>query len=84
VLSVRANQQIIIIYRRALIENEYKILIGQHEGRVQNGRPRHRCEDKSELDLRGIKCESVDWIHVAHHRIQRGTVVNIFMMFRVF
>jgi len=28
-----------ITYRRALIENEYEILIGQHEGRVQNGRP---------------------------------------------
>jgi len=59
----------LVTYRRALIENEYEILIGQHEGRVQNGRPRHRCEDKSEMDFKGIRFESVAWIHVAHHRI---------------
>jgi hypothetical protein len=58
-----------ITYKRALIENKYEILTGQHEGRVQNGRPRHGCEDKSELDLKGIRFESVDWIHLAHHRI---------------
>jgi len=30
---------------------------------------RHRCEDTSELDFKGIRFESVDWIHLAHHRI---------------
>jgi len=58
-----------ITYWRPLIENEYDILIGQPKGRIQIGRPRHRCEDKSEMDLKGIRCESVDWIHLAHHRI---------------
>lgn len=51
------------------MENEYEVLIGQNEGGIQIGRPRQRCEDKSELDLKAIRCETVDWIHLAHHRI---------------
>ena len=58
-----------ITYRRALTENEYEILTGQQEGRIQIGRPGYRCEDKNELDLKAIRCENIHWIHLAHHRI---------------
>ena len=58
-----------ITYRWARIENEYEILIGQPEWRIQIGRPRRKCEDKSEMDLKGIRCESVDWIHLAYYGI---------------
>jgi len=55
----------------------------QPEGKIQIGRPRRRCEDKSEVYLKGIRCESVDWIHLDHHRIYWGDVVKIFMILRV-
>jgi hypothetical protein len=70
VLLVQANQQ--------RIEDEYEILIGQSEGWTQNGRTKRRCEDKSQMDLKGIRCESVDCIHLAYRRIYCEVEVNNF------
>jgi hypothetical protein len=52
------------------MKNEYEILSENAEGRIQIGRPRRRCEYASKMDLKGIRCEGLQRIHVAHHRIQ--------------
>jgi hypothetical protein len=44
---------------------------------------RHRCEDNIKIDLKGIYCEDVDWIHLALNIIQNLTVVKIVMKLRV-
>jgi hypothetical protein len=47
------------------------------EGRL--GRPRYRWEDNIKRDLREIRFESVDWIHLAQGMHQWQAVVNTVM-----
>jgi len=35
------------------------------------------------MDVKLIRCEDVDWIHVAQHRVQWQAVVNTVMILRV-
>jgi hypothetical protein len=44
--------------------NAYKILIGQPGGKVP--RKRRRWEDSIKVYLKGVVCESVNCIHLAH------------------
>jgi hypothetical protein len=37
-------------------------------GKRQLGKPRHRLEDNTEMGLKQIGWEGVDWIHLAHDR----------------
>jgi hypothetical protein len=46
------------------IRSEYKILIGEPEGRRPHGRPRHIWQG-IKMDLGEIGLDSVNWIHVA-------------------
>jgi hypothetical protein len=32
----------------------YRVLLGEHEGKRQLGRPRRRCEDNIKMDLQGV------------------------------
>jgi hypothetical protein len=50
----------------------YKILLGKPEGKRPLGKPRRRWEDNTELDLKEIACEGVNWIHLAHDRDRDG------------
>jgi hypothetical protein len=34
------------------------------------GRRRRRCEDNIKMDFREVACDDVDWIHLAHDRVQ--------------
>jgi hypothetical protein len=43
----------------------------------QFGRPRHKWENNIKRNLKGIRYESVDWIHLAHVPDQWWTLVNI-------
>jgi hypothetical protein len=43
----------------------YNILIGRPEGRKLLERPRRRWEDNIKMDLREIRFEDVDLIHLA-------------------
>jgi hypothetical protein len=47
------------------MRNAYKILVGKPEGKTSLGIPRHRWEDNIRMDLREIRWEGVDWIHLA-------------------
>jgi hypothetical protein len=48
--------------------NEYKFGLENPTGRL--GRPRHRWEDKSKIDLGEIGRGDVDWIHLAQYWYQ--------------
>jgi hypothetical protein len=37
--------------------SEYKILVGEAEGREPTRRPRHRREDNIKVDVKEIRCE---------------------------
>jgi hypothetical protein len=41
--------------------------------------PRHNWEDYIRMDVRGIECEGVDWIHLAKDRDQLRALVNRIM-----
>jgi hypothetical protein len=45
--------------------NEYRVSIGQPEGKEQRGIPRCRWEDDIKMDLRGIGRDDMDWIDFA-------------------
>jgi hypothetical protein len=65
------------------MKNEYKFLVGMPEGRRPHGRPRHRWEDNTEMDVKGIGSEAVDWIHWAQDRDRWRALVNTIMNLRV-
>jgi hypothetical protein len=50
--------------------NAYKILVGKSEGKRQLGRPKRRWEYNIRMDLREIRWERVDLIHMAQDRDQ--------------
>jgi hypothetical protein len=52
------------------------ILVGKPEGKRPFGRPRHRWEDNTKLDLREIVLEGVDWFHQAQDRDRCQAFVN--------
>jgi hypothetical protein len=52
------------------VRNAYKIVIGTAEGKRPRGRCRRRWEDNIRMDLREIRWEGVDWMHLAQDRGQ--------------
>jgi hypothetical protein len=62
------------------------ILSGKPEGKRSFGRPWHRWED-SNTDLKVIKLEGMDWIHVVqgmgHCQPLANTVTNLWVLFKV-
>jgi hypothetical protein len=65
------------------IRNAYKVLVGKPEGKRPRRRPMHRFEDNIGTDLREIRWEDVDWIHLAEDRNLWRAVVNTVMNLRV-
>jgi hypothetical protein len=61
----------------------YGGLVGRPEGRRPLGRPRRRWEDNIKMDLREIGIDGVNWIQLAHDRIQWRACVNTVMNLRV-
>jgi hypothetical protein len=59
------------------MRQEYKILVGKHEGKRPLGRPRYRWEDNIRMDLREIGLVSVYWIHLAQDMDQWQALVNM-------
>jgi hypothetical protein len=43
----------------------YRVLVGKPEGKRHLGRSRRRCEDNDKMDVRKIRWENVEWIHLA-------------------
>jgi hypothetical protein len=57
--------------------NVYSTLVGKPEGKRLLGRPRHRWEDKTGMDLREKGWKGVGWKHLAQNRDQWGALVNM-------
>jgi hypothetical protein len=62
---------------------EYRILMGNPEGKRPLGRPRRRWVDNIKIDLREIGCDGMDWIDLAQNRDQWRALVNAVMNLRV-
>jgi len=58
------------VARMGEMRNAYNILVRKPEGKRPLGRPRHRGEDNIIMNLRNIRWEGVDWIHLAQDRDQ--------------
>jgi hypothetical protein len=65
------------------MRNVYSILVGEPEGRRLLGRPRHRWEDNTGMDLGEIGFGVVDWINLAQDRDRWQDLVNTVMNLRV-
>jgi hypothetical protein len=60
-----------------------EILVIKSGGKRTLRRPRHKWEDNIKMDLREIEWEGVDWIHMAHYRIQWKAFMNTIMNLQV-
>jgi hypothetical protein len=47
------------------MRNAYEILFGKPERKRPHGKPRHEWEGVIRMDLREIRWEGVDWMHLA-------------------
>jgi hypothetical protein len=56
--------------------NACRTLVGKPEGKRQLGRPRCRWVDNTEMDLRKIERDGVDWIDMTQDRDQWRALVN--------
>jgi hypothetical protein len=59
------------------------VLVGKPEGRRPLGRPRHRWEDNSRIDLREVECGFVDWMELAQDRDRWRALVSAEMNLRI-
>jgi hypothetical protein len=58
------------------MRNAYEVSVGKPRRKRPSGRPRRRWEDDIRIDVREIRWEFVDWMHLAEARDQWWTVVN--------
>jgi hypothetical protein len=61
----------------------YRILVGKPEGKRPLGRPRRKCEDNINMELREIGIDGANWIRLAQDRVQWRPFVNTVMNLRV-
>jgi hypothetical protein len=65
-------------------EKCYNVLIRKPTGKRQLARLRYRWENANiKVDLREIRCDGVDWIHLAQDRDQCQAVVKMVMNLQV-
>jgi hypothetical protein len=61
----------------------YRVLVGRPKGKRPLGRPRHRWEDNTKMDLREIGIAGVNCIWLAQDRVQWRAFVNTVMNLRI-
>jgi hypothetical protein len=44
----------------------YRILVGRPKGKRPNGRPRHRWEENTKMDLQELGWRDIDWIDLGN------------------
>jgi hypothetical protein len=49
--------------------NVYKFLVGKLEEKRTLERPRRKWDDNIGMDLREIRCEGLEWIHLVQNRV---------------
>jgi hypothetical protein len=64
-------------------KNAYKVLVGNPEVKILICKPLRRWEDNIKMDLREIRWEGVDWIHLEQDRDHWRALVNTVMNLRV-
>jgi len=57
--------------------------VGKPKGKRPFGRPRRRWEGNIKMDLQEVRCDSLDWIELAHYRDRWRVLVNAVMNLRV-
>jgi hypothetical protein len=65
------------------MRNIYQFLV--EKSKWNKSLERHRCswEDNIRMDVKEIRCEGEDWIHLAQDRVQWRVPVNTVMTLRV-
>jgi hypothetical protein len=53
--------------------------VGEPEGKIPLGRPRHRWEDNIKMDPQEVRCEGMDWIELVQDRNRWRALVNVVM-----
>ena len=71
------------VARRGWGEACIEFLVRKPEGKRPLGRPRHRWEDSSKIDLQEVGCGGVDWNRLAQDRDGLRALVNAVMSLRV-
>jgi hypothetical protein len=61
----------------------HRVLVGRPEGKRPLGRPRHRWEDNTKMDLRETGIDVANCIQLAQDRVQWRASVNTVMNLRV-
>jgi hypothetical protein len=51
------------------MRNIYKIVVRIPDGKRPHGRLTHRQDDSIKSNLKEIRCENADWIHLVWNRI---------------
>jgi hypothetical protein len=57
----------------------YRVLVGKPKGKRPLGRPGHRCEDNSRMDLQEVGSGGMDWIGLTQDRDRWWAFVNVVM-----
>jgi hypothetical protein len=63
--------------------NEYRLLVGNPEGKRPLGRPRRRWVDYIRMDLGEVGWDDVDWVGLAQDRNRWRALVNSVLNFWV-
>jgi len=61
----------------------YGVMVGKPEGKRPLGRPRHRWEDNSKMDLQAVGCGGMKWMELAQDRDRWRALANAVMNLRV-
>jgi hypothetical protein len=65
------------VARMGVIRKQSNILDWKRGGKRPLGRPRRGWEDNTKMDVREIRWEGVDWIHLAQNREYNETSGSI-------
>jgi hypothetical protein len=61
----------------------YRGLVGRPKQKRPLGRPKHKWEDNTKIDLREIGIDGVNWIQLAQDRVRWQTLVSTIMNLQV-
>jgi predicted membrane protein len=68
---------------RGEMRDAYKILVGKSEGKIPVGRPRSRWKGNIRMNLKEIRWEDVNWMHLDQDSNKWRALVNTVMNLRV-